>query len=380
MQYGITLFAMREVGEEIRFHIPLLRCKQTEEIFLQEKLDFSVGDLCGILGLLWRSVKRPAMVIGVSLGIALYVLLTGLVWEVRVVAPEETDEDRVVSLMAECGLYEGVWGSGVDIDRVATSYLLLDDATAFVTIHMRGMVAEVELLPKIGKEEPPMEEPPCHVVATQDAVIRDVRVYKGDPVVQIGEVVRKGDLLVSGVVTSVSGTRLLHAEAEIWGEVTETITVTIPLEEVGYTMVDIPVVGWKLSVFSHTIAWGEEGRLQEGRRWYLLDAIRLPVTFTLYRQGVETSGIVTREAREAAELAQVAMRQQVLDTIGEGNLIRRETEGHFAENAYVLTCHLVYEKNIAESLFFDVTTFSPIADEGILATQNRKEQVIPAIV
>ena len=72
---------------------------------------------------------------------------------------------------------------------------------------------------------------PCNIVASRDAQIKNVRLYSGMLVPMVGDGVKKGDIIVSGVVDTKYGRSFyVHSIGEITGIYTEKMTFSKPLE------------------------------------------------------------------------------------------------------------------------------------------------------
>ena len=59
---------------------------------------------------------------------------------------------------------------------------------------------------------------PCNIVASKDGIIHQPIVMEGELVVEVGDTVRKGQLLVSGIIEhqDTQIVRYVHARANIW--------------------------------------------------------------------------------------------------------------------------------------------------------------------
>ncbi len=356
LQYGIVIYGEREKEETVTFRVPLFDTRRTEEVLRTAGIGYKKGGRGGIAGLGQKLLHHPGLLVGFFLSLLLYIWLSGMVWEVRVTADTDIDEDRVLSVLAECGLTEGKRLRDLDPDALASSYLLRDSSAAFATVHLRGVVAEVELIPKKDGEDTQNTAPPCNVVASRDALITDMTVYSGTAAVKIGQTVAAGDILVSGIITDVGGTRILGAHADVRGQVEEDVVVTVPFATEREQVVSRKTREISLTVFGRTFTFGDEGEhpVTERKQLYLFGCVRLPVSVELRTETrTELREQVYGEA-ETARMAAAELRLRVANTVGDGTLISRTCAEGIEGDAYVMRCHLVYETNIAKLLAFEV--------------------------
>lgn len=356
LTHGIEIYGEREIGDECSFRISLFDATVWQGALQGCGVPYTRGELRGVCGAFRKLARHPGLICGVILAMFLYLWLGGMVWEVRIVCENDIDEDTVLTELAEAGLFEGARVSEIDPDRVVTEFLSLDGGVAFATVHMTGVVAEVEL---IRREAPPAQEPteaPCNLVASRDAVVTDMTVYAGKPTVKIGQTVAKGDLLVTGVLTDVGGTRLLPASATVMGQVVDTLLIDVPLTAQTRQVVSSRPIFCTLTVFGHTFTVGkrEGADCVRERRLYLFERIRLPVICRVgYR--VETTEVSqTREASEAIRIAEAELRRRLDVLLADGALDSSETSVWQEGDTLHLSAKVIYETNIAKSLAFDM--------------------------
>ena len=354
LAYGFQSVHERERGEQFSFRLPLGDAEGAEAAFHAAGIPVSRSELCGLLGALRRLLRHPGLLTGLVLSLGIYVFLTGMVWEVRIFSTTDIDEDVILAELSEVGLHEGAWIRGLDPDRVVSAFLSRDDRIAFASVHFFGTVAEVELIPKDEGAIPTPAAEPCNIVAARDAVITDLTVFAGKPEVRVGQTVAAGDLLVSGVITDVGGTRLMPAAASVIGRVEETLTFEVPLCRETVRVVSSRPTSLTLTVFGHTVVIGdpEEASYQRGSRLYLADAIRLPVYCTVGMTSRTEAGERYLTEEEASRIAEEEFERKLNTLLLDGALLSCEKTGESAEGVYRLRVKIVYETNIAKSLAF----------------------------
>lgn len=352
---GLELYGEREEGARYGFRLPICDAVAAEEAMCAAGIAFSRGAVGGLYGAARKCGRHPGILVGVVLSLLLYVLLGGVIWEVRVVGDADVDEDVIRTELAAAGLYEGAWVDSLDPDRIVTDLLSADDGIAFATVHLRGVVAEVELLVKDAHGEEPIPSDPCNLVAARDAVVTDLTVYCGEAAVRVGEAVAAGDLLVSGVLTDIGGTRLLPASAVVMGRVTDTLEIEIPLVTEWQVVTSSRLSSLSLTVFGHPWTIGEESGTDHTRerRLYLFDCLRLPILVRSgYRVETETSALV-RDPAEAEAIAREELKRRLSILLNDGALDRCETVVTVTDTALCLSAQVIYETNIVKALAFE---------------------------
>lgn len=351
----LELYGEREEGMQYSFRLPMRDAGVAEDAMRMAGIPFTRGSAGGLCGVALYLGRHPGMVIGVVLSLLLYALLGGVVWEVRVISDADVDEDVIRTELAAAGLHEGAWVDALDPDRIVTDLLAEDDGIAFATVHLRGVVAEVELIVKDAHDGELAPSDPCNLVAARDAVVTDLTVYCGEAAVRVGETVAAGDLLVSGVLTDIGGTRLLPASAVVMGRVTDTLEIEIPLVTERQIVTASRLSSLSLTVFGHPWTIGAESGADHTRerRLYLFDRLRLPILLRSgYRVKAETSTLV-RDPAEAEAIAREELKRRLSILLTDGALDCCETAVTVTDTALCLSAQVIYETNIAKALAFE---------------------------
>ncbi len=357
LQFGIVLYHTEEQNTQMSFRLPVYQAKGIESIMNDYGIAYRRSQMKGLCGAAIHMMRHPGMIAGVIMALMLYLWLNGMVWEVRIVSRTDIDEDRVLQLLEECGLHEGSRISKLNEDEIVTDYLLRDEGIAFAAVHIRGVVVEVEIIPYEVKEEPENNQKPCNIVATEDALITDMTVYAGRAMVKVGETVRKGDVLVSGVISSANGTQLVHAVADVRGQRSETIGVTSPLAVRESKVVDRRFEGFGIRIFGHMFRFGksnDENVTKEKKRLYLFNRIRLPIEISVYHycDTAETERNLTEEEQQMR--AEALLEEKMEQLISNGSLLFYEKKEEMTEAGFSITAQIVFESNIGKSLAFDI--------------------------
>ena len=177
-----------------------------------------------------RFRKRQALLYGGICFAGILYLLSSFVWVVQVEGNQRLTTEEILEVCRKMHLYPGAWKNKVDTALV-TKTLLGDFADiSWVSVAIQGTDVTIRLAETIEKKEMVEKEIPCDIVAKQGGVIQKVTAERGTPLVQTGDVVEKGDVLIASEVTiglegeeqetvyqAAAGT----VTAKIWAELSE---------------------------------------------------------------------------------------------------------------------------------------------------------------
>lgn len=166
------------------------------------------------------ALKRLAFTVGLLTCIAALAAVNHFVLDVRVTGCTKPGlEEKVFRILNEQGLRPGAGKWTLDLHGCENELLRELPEISFAAIRVNGVVATVNIVEGAPKPQLIDRDMPCDVVAGRDAVVLKVIALEGQPKVLAGEIVRSGQVLVSGLVTMPEGTRYVHARAEVWAGV-----------------------------------------------------------------------------------------------------------------------------------------------------------------
>lgn len=199
----------------------------------------------GLPYFLGRFRKRQVWAAGLLFFAAGLYLLSSFIWTVEVEGNERLGEEEILSFCGEMGLKPGVWKRNVDTEDITNKLLENFADISWVSVGIRGTDATIKLAETIEKVELVDQETPCDMVASADGVILQITAERGTPLVMAGDVVQKGDVLISSELTiGLEGeeqhTEYTGAEGAVIARIWQRLTEEMPLqyEEVLYSGVE----------------------------------------------------------------------------------------------------------------------------------------------
>ena len=325
---------------------------------------FSEGRRGGLPLLAGRILRRPGLILGGVLALALLIVSRLYVWDIRVTGNREMSAAEVTAVLGESGFGVGSYLPGFSAGEVENRVLLASDRLAWISIHMEGTVAKVQVLER--KVKPPREEQlrPADLVARTDGQIETVELFRGNPVVRAGQAVRRGDLLVSGIFENENiGCRFTRAAGRVTARTEHQLTVEIPLQDTEKVYYATEKGDVWLNFFAFT------GKISEntGNEAVSCDIIEtethpdlpflrnLPLSFRKQLRRLWREEPVERTQTEAATLAYDRLEAELRALAENAQLLSRTTVMTLTDEKVILECTVLCIEDIAEQVEFDVT-------------------------
>lgn len=176
-----------------------------------------------------RLGKRKIFVGGlIGFVIGLY-LLSSLIWEISVVGNESIKETDIVQAAGKLGIHRFGWKFKLQDEDVLSKQMQgLLPGTAWVGVEIRGTHITIKVVEATIPEPKPLMNP-RHLVAAKNALITEIFAEKGRPLVKPNTYVRKGDVLISGMIGDEENKQVVVAAGKVKGIVWYTSGIEIPL-------------------------------------------------------------------------------------------------------------------------------------------------------
>lgn len=203
--------------------------RKAKAILKENKLKIRIKEKKGTPFLLKKMWKRNGFILGMAGFIFVLFLLSNMIWNINVTGANPKTEYELRKAAVEIGVTKGKFifllPNVREIQRQLTEKM---DNVTWIGVTQHGTSYRLEVVEKEIPEAKPITGP-RHLVATKEAVIHSVFVEKGQPIVGVNDYVKKGSLLVSGLIGKEKKPQLISAKGKIWGEVWYQTEVEVPL-------------------------------------------------------------------------------------------------------------------------------------------------------
>lgn len=295
---------------------------------------------------------------GLILGAALFVLAVSfsdsVVWDVRVEGCPSFSEDEVTERLRECGLYYGTRIKDFDHEGVTTAFLRENPEFSWIGVNFDGCVANV-ILRETASEKKDKKTLYSNLVAREGGQIVRTVVSSGSLAVSPLDVVKAGDLLVSGFVEKKNGFETVRSSGEVYAEIERTFEVEVPYEYTAVLPAGEGKTSYSLEFFGHTLGSAdagetdaEHGSRTERERLTLFDRVRLPVFVTKTTRTPTSEALLSRSPDEAKSEAYRLMKEKTSEALSKCEVTDYEYKETDTGSSFVLRLDLRGTDDIAE--------------------------------
>jgi len=178
-----------------------------------------------------RLGSRQLFVAGLICFVAGLYLLSAVIWQVKVEGNDKLTATEVLEAARAEGIRTMQWKFKLkETDELSRGLHSRLPGTSWVGVEVKGTQLIIKIVESKQPEQKELQSP-RHLVATHNAVITQIFADKGKPMVKPNSVVRKGDVLISGVIGDEVHQQTVVANGKVKGLVWYTANVEVPLTQ-----------------------------------------------------------------------------------------------------------------------------------------------------
>ncbi len=170
--------------------------------------------------------KRKSLAVGVAVFCTVLFAFSQFIWQIEIVGNKKISEKTIVDAYTELGVHSGMPRFELDSYALRDRLPLLIRDISWCSFNIEGTkltvnITEVNEYDKTGKNEY------SNLVAVTDGIIKNIDIISGNKIVDVGTVVSKGDVLISGA-PELNSQQFTYSEGKVFAETSKTVTVTLP--------------------------------------------------------------------------------------------------------------------------------------------------------
>ncbi|HEY2494924.1 MAG TPA: sporulation protein YqfD [Paenibacillus sp.] len=184
------------------------------------------------IGIPFQLVKleqRKFFAVGMITFFMLLFLLSSLIWDVKVVGNVTIATEDVLEAAQKEGIRPFQWTYRLKhLDKLSKELNMKLPGTSWVGIDKKGTSITIHIVEASEPESKPLVSP-RHLVSKRDAVITNIYAEQGRPLVAKNIRVKKGQVLISGLLGDEANSQAVVAKGEVKGLVWHEYNIKVPI-------------------------------------------------------------------------------------------------------------------------------------------------------
>lgn len=315
-----------------------------------------VTERYGLPFLIHRYRKRLGILIGVLFFALFLTVMQQFIWVIRIEGNEQIDSRILTNALADLGVHRGSFKGRIDAGVLREELVIRVDGLAWAALNIRGTTATLLVRERVRPPEKIDTDVPANVVAARDGQIKRLEVTDGRALLRVGDTVREGEIIVSGVNEDRWGmTHLVRANARVIAHIPESLKIEVPLVQEEYVLTGeikkrryLELFGVRLPLFLYR---GLEGdyKLERITRSPKLFGLELPFLITRENYLFYETRLEEISPESALRIAERALRRQETENWGD-TILSADRSAEVVDGMLCLTGRYLIEQDIARQV------------------------------
>lgn len=364
----LTNEPIKKDGDCYSVILPELNSKKLRSLINEKNIECEMKRLFGLPMIFDRYKYRPGILIGAMLFFSVIILSGRMVWDVEVSGNKTVSDTEIITALENRGFHPGVLIKDVDFDMLQNNCLIDEDDLAWVSVNMDGNLARVEVREKrvVPIENPLKQGRFANIVAAEDGVIEICRIRSGKAVVEKGDTVKKGEILVSGIIdVGEDRVRYEYADGEVFAKVYREIVSYVPFEYVRETPIGEKKREIQLKIFGKIINLSDRGsiddsfygKITEEEKLSLPFGISLPVLMQTTEYSRLRKETVLLSESEALSMARADVALKLKDMSESFQLLSKSEKSDVSDSGVKVTLCVYGVTDISANYGFSVSHY-----------------------
>lgn len=364
LEQGIVYNEIEIRPEFILLYVSIFNARKA--IYTLEKYNFKaeIIDKFGFLSKISSLSNRPGLIIGILLMLFITIISSKFVWKIEIEGNKIVENEEILDALDKNGFNIGTYIPNLDYDKLHNRVLSSLDKISWISVNIDGNVAKI-LVEETKKENNQVMIEYSNIISSEDAQISSIIVKNGELVVSNGAVVKKGELLVSGLIESQAlGVRYVDANAKILGYVNKKIEVKIPFKSTNKVYTGKEYINKQYKLFNNISFFSiNYGNLpsrydtiitSEAQSFLGINNLPFEVITTKYLEYYENE--LTYSLDKAKDLAFIELKNQLDMILKNAELVSKNVTTSYDDEYFYITCDIYFIKDICEKNLFRVNS------------------------
>lgn len=217
---GIALWNSKPLGEYIESYILIKDFSYLRKISKGKGIRVHILSKIGVPFITERYKKRIGILVGAVIFFLILELMSGYIWIIDINGNKKVTDSEILSACKKIGIHEGMRKNSF-YPKVEREKLLLNlDEIAWASLNIEGCRLSVNVT---EIKESQMGKSYSNLKAGWDGIIKKMDIVSGTSVVKVGDAVKKGDLLVSGIIETADETRFINSKGTVIAKVRQEV-------------------------------------------------------------------------------------------------------------------------------------------------------------
>lgn len=357
-QYPETVFDVKVLNEsEFTFWCLSPFSKGIKNYLARFECDCSEESCRGLFYFLQGKIKKPGLLVGLVLAAITVIYQNFAIWDITISGNRRIGDSEILSTLEKAGIKIGKRYDRNSLSAVCNRFILLDDRFSWIAVNMSGNVAFVEVKERSKKNNDSEIPSDSGFIASSDCVIERPEVIRGTSLVKHGDIVEKGNMLISPVSLGNDGNEYVTgALGKVYAKTYESFTAVIPYKATSVEPTGETESGYTLSFLGLEMNFEKPfGKLKDNymcnkkfQRLRLSDDAILPIKKNTIEKHAYVEKQIKLTKQQAEDMAYETIYKKISRDLYDGEILSTEFNAYENEDSFILCCTVECIRNVAQ--------------------------------
>lgn len=239
--HEIQIWGLYPNGQTYEMYMSIQSYKKLRVISRKTHTKVKILEKRGLMLFFFHYRKRKLFFAGAVLSLLLILQYSNIIWDIHFIGNEKWTDQVLLEYLEQLDVEPGMQKSKVDCAKIAAEMRKEYQDIIWVSVSIDGSCLKIKIkenedvflleetngISESVRAQAQIKDSPQDLIAVQDGVITDMITRKGTPLVQVGDEVKKGEILVSGRIevkddsAQVIAYQYCQADADIYADTEE---------------------------------------------------------------------------------------------------------------------------------------------------------------
>lgn len=199
--HKIDLWNLTSCGYAYEMNISVYDFRKLKPILRKTKTKVKIKERCGFPFFLQKYKKRQLFAAGLVICTIFLFFMTTFIWNIQIEGNHKYSEEEIRKILKQQEVYVGQMKNHIHCDDISAYLRKNYTDVIWVSASVEGISLKIQVKENTDRTfnwKSEVYEVPSDIVADKDGIITDIITRQGTPLVHIGDIVQRGDSLVSG--------------------------------------------------------------------------------------------------------------------------------------------------------------------------------------
>lgn len=197
---NVNMWGMNSYEKNITTYMLYNDYKNTRKYIDKTDVSIQIIEKIGLPFLCKAYKKRYGFMLGIALFFFLIYSFTSYIWDINVIGESIYTKEEIVKNVRDNYVDIGTPIEDINCEELEKILRVEYDKVAWISCELKGTQLNIEITETIEQDTIKVSTNPCNIVAAKDGVVTKIVTRNGKTIKTIGEEVKKGDVIITGVI------------------------------------------------------------------------------------------------------------------------------------------------------------------------------------